>query len=133
MPIDLNKRIEIGNRLRQFAKVKFGRYESLAKALGMTPQSLNNYLTGKRLPGAELISKLKELGCNTDWLLLHGDEPYPIGVSDATNSKSISAKDKVILSQAEQIQQLREELKALKEEILKAQATTKKSKKGTRK
>lgn len=126
-------KIEVGNRLRKFIKEKFGTYERGAASLDMKPPSLQSYLRGDSLPGAKLIAKLKELGCNTDWLLLHGDEPYPIGVSDATNSKSISAKDKVILSQAEQIQQLREELKALKEEILKAQATTKKSKKGTRK
>lgn len=35
----------------------------------MTPQQLNGYLTGARLPGNEMHSRLRSLGCDIEWLM----------------------------------------------------------------
>lgn len=59
----------IGKNLREFANDNFGSISELAKKLQIKPQSLQKYLTGDRLPGAEMIIKLIKLGCDANWLL----------------------------------------------------------------
>lgn len=104
---------EIGKRLREFGKDRFGAMEKFAAALEMTPQSLNNYLKGLRLPGAKIISKLKKLGCDTDWLLLNKEETELENKSEKENNESDLTKDNIILSQAEEIFLLKSILKEL--------------------
>ncbi len=60
----------VGIRLKQFAKEKFGSVTELAEKLDMTQASLSGtYISGKSLPGAEIITKLILLGCDISWLL----------------------------------------------------------------
>ncbi|MEW5804989.1 MAG: S24 family peptidase, partial [bacterium] len=40
-----------------------------AKKLGIAPQNLNNYLSGKRIPGNKLKYRLENLGCDITWLM----------------------------------------------------------------
>lgn len=40
-----------------------------ARALGMRPQTLNNYLAGQAKPGNVLQARLRELGCDIEWLM----------------------------------------------------------------
>jgi len=63
---------EIGERLRQFGESRFETMAEFARALGISPQNLNAYLSGRRLPGNKMERKLKELGCDIVWLL-HGE------------------------------------------------------------
>ena len=67
MNIDKKK---TGTRLKKFLYEKFSTIDDAAKHLGTTVGSLrNSYFNGKSLPGAEIILKLQELGCDTGWLL----------------------------------------------------------------
>lgn len=73
----LNKEA-IGKRLKEFS----ARYESLtefANALGMKRQQLYPYLNGQSLPGFEIIARLRDLGCDPNWLISgeSGAPPIP--------------------------------------------------------
>ncbi|MEG8947183.1 helix-turn-helix domain-containing protein [Rosettibacter firmus] len=59
----------IGERLRIFAKKKFGKLKKLAEAMNISPQQLQQYVSGKREPGAKILIKLLKLGCDINWLL----------------------------------------------------------------
>ncbi|MGK9477901.1 hypothetical protein [Melioribacter sp. OK-6-Me] len=62
----------IGERLRIFAIEKWGKkgaIKELAASLNMKPQSLYNYLRNESKPGADILLKLNELGCDLSWLL----------------------------------------------------------------
>ncbi len=80
------------------------------------------YLMGKRLPGDELLSKLISLGCDLDWLLLLSEDQALDLSADKVTVKTYHyetpvIKDKVIISQAEEIQELKEEVEKLKAEL----------------
>ena len=75
-------RNNFANRLRYLAK-NFGGSSKLAKSLGLTPQSLQNYLTpkGKKekpsIPGGELLALIAEItGCDGNWLLTGEGTPF---------------------------------------------------------
>lgn len=63
------KKEEVAKRLKEFA----GRFKSmaeLARAMGLAnSQQLYVYLNGQSLPGFELLAKLRELGCDPNWLM----------------------------------------------------------------
>lgn len=63
------KKEEVAKRLKEFA----GRFKSmaeLARAMGLAnSQQLYVYLNGQSLPGFELLAKLRELGCDPNWLI----------------------------------------------------------------
>lgn len=70
----MNKKIEIGARLKEFAKKKFDGIAGLERAIGKTPAFFQNYLNGRSYLGGEILAKLSELGCDINWLL-NGDLP----------------------------------------------------------
>ncbi len=59
----------IGERIRIFAKRKFGTSRKLAEMMNMSPQQLQQYISGKREPGTKILIKLLKLGCDLNWLL----------------------------------------------------------------
>jgi transcriptional regulator with XRE-family HTH domain len=69
----MNIKQEIGQRLRQFGLTKFKSMSEFARALGMSQQNLNGYLSGNRLPGNKMEERLRLLGCDII-LLEHGIE-----------------------------------------------------------
>lgn len=67
----------VAERIREFAK-RFDSLAEFARLLEMkTPQQLQPYLTGKSLPGFELLVKLRNLGCDPNWLL-SGQTKHPL-------------------------------------------------------
>jgi len=66
---DEKLRIGIGGRVRHFAKHKYGTLKKLAEAMGISPQQLHQYISGKREPGSRILVKLLNLGCDINWLL----------------------------------------------------------------
>jgi transcriptional regulator with XRE-family HTH domain len=69
--------MNIGEKIRIFAENKGFSLVELAELLGMKPQSLQVYLSGKSNPGSEILMKLKNLGCDINWLLTDDDKPPP--------------------------------------------------------
>jgi transcriptional regulator with XRE-family HTH domain len=67
----------IGEKLRFFAENKFGSISKLAELLGMKPPSLYVYLNNESIPGGEILKKLKDLGCDINWLLSEDDKSPP--------------------------------------------------------
>jgi transcriptional regulator with XRE-family HTH domain len=59
---------EIGTRLKEYAKDSGGP-AMLARKLGISPQTLNNYLSGQRRPGGKMQERLEALGCDVIWLM----------------------------------------------------------------
>lgn len=66
---DENVEIGIGERMRIFARKKFGTLKKLAEAMKISPQQLQQYISGKREPGSRMLLKLLRLGCDINWLL----------------------------------------------------------------
>lgn len=69
--------MNIGDKIRVFAENKGITLAQLAELLGMKPQSLQVYVSGKSNPGSEILMKLKNLGCDINWLLSEDDKPPP--------------------------------------------------------
>jgi transcriptional regulator with XRE-family HTH domain len=65
----MREKRDIAVRLRSFAYSKTDKLSEFARSLEMSPQTLNSYLSGKIAPGAELLVKLSDLGCDVEWLL----------------------------------------------------------------
>lgn len=66
----------VGGRLKEFS-ARFKSQTELAHVLGMKKhQQLYPYLKGESLPGFEIIAKLRDLGCDPNWLIA-GDSGAP--------------------------------------------------------
>ncbi len=78
----------IGARLREFAYSRGFKLTEFAKALGMIPQTLNSYLSGRIAPGSEVLMKLSDLGCNIEWLLTGKAG----GTTDSTDSGEVDSR-----------------------------------------
>lgn len=59
----------MGERIRIFAKRKYGTLKRLAEEMHISPQQLQQYISGKREPGSKILAKLLRLGCDINWLL----------------------------------------------------------------
>ncbi len=59
----------IGERIRIFAKRKYNTLKNLAEAMGISPQQLQQYISGNREPGSRILIKFLRLGCDINWLL----------------------------------------------------------------
>lgn len=66
---DREFQIGIGERIRVFAKKKYKTLKKLADSMEISPQQLQQYISGKREPGTRILSKLLKLGCDLNWLL----------------------------------------------------------------
>ncbi|MCX7875781.1 MAG: helix-turn-helix domain-containing protein [Melioribacteraceae bacterium] len=66
---DENSKLGIGERIRIFAKKKFGTLKKLADEMQISPQQLQQYISGNREPGTRILLKLLRLGCDINWLL----------------------------------------------------------------
>ncbi len=61
----------------------------IAEALGITPQALQKYLNGERLPMPDMLEKIGEMGCNINWLISGNGEMLK-------NTVPLSPKSKLI-------------------------------------
>lgn len=59
----------IGDRIKQFAKDKYGSVSGLTREMGIGVTSLANYINGRSRPGAELQEKLRKLGADVEWIM----------------------------------------------------------------
>ncbi len=76
---------DVATRLREFATEKYKNISGLCRALGKDTSYLNLYLSGKSLPGWKLQQRLRELGCDIEWLMT-GNSPAKTEVQTYTST-----------------------------------------------
>ena len=64
-----------GEKIKVFAKKKFGSLNDLSNIMGVSPNQISSYTTENRKPGFEMLQKLYYNGCDIGWLL---DDNRPI-------------------------------------------------------
>lgn len=67
----------IGQRLRTWGLSHYKSLAEFARALQIPQPHLSAYLAGTYRPGNKLQQKLRELGCDVDWLMQGGDAGQP--------------------------------------------------------
>lgn len=71
-------KLDISSRLRKFIAENYGSIKEFATLMGMKDTNLHQaYLSGKSVPGGEMLLKLANLGCDVHWLLT-GEEKKPV-------------------------------------------------------
>lgn len=58
-----------GEKIKAFAKIRYGSVKELSSALGILSQQLSSYTSESRKPGYEMLEKLFLLGCDINWLI----------------------------------------------------------------
>lgn len=104
--------MELGDRIKEFAK-HYGNASKLAAALDMTPGTLYHYTNSNRKPGADILLKLCELGCNINWLLTGKGSMLRVGAAAIANTEEKKAK-KEKLTIEERMERLEKAVLALK-------------------
>lgn len=108
---------KIAERLREFGVKKFGTIKDFAFNLDMKPSSLQSaYLSGRSIPGPELLMKLYMMGCDIIWLLRGKDANYTKeGFNQLVNDTSVLyrgiTKEDILKKENEE---LKEEIKLLR-------------------
>ena len=79
----MNKQ-EVALRLRRFGTTCCGTMRAFAQELDMTPAALSSsYLSGRSIPGGEILAKCFLLGCDVNWLLFGiGRYPEPMTLDE---------------------------------------------------
>jgi transcriptional regulator with XRE-family HTH domain len=58
-----------GSRLRDWCLSRFGKLKDAAAALSISQELLSQYIHGKSLPGNKTQARLRQLGCDIEWLM----------------------------------------------------------------
>ncbi|GAB1351061.1 hypothetical protein MASR1M107_32760 [Ignavibacteriales bacterium] len=98
---------EIADRLRYFAHMKFGSLKLLAKELGVTSSTLSQYATGKSIPGNTMQNRLREIGCDVEWLMTGNSEKMDAEVISIPNEFKLLRRDFTVLMKDNEIFNLR--------------------------
>jgi len=81
-------------RLNFVCKVKFdNKQKNMASFFDMSPQSLNQYLKGKRTPGYKMLKKISNLGFDMNFFFRRGGEikPLPTGLNELKKLARVKA------------------------------------------
>lgn len=111
----------IGDRLKHFAKSKYGSLAALARAMGIQSQSLTPYVNNLTTPGTVTQNKLRDLGCDIEWLMT--GKPSVLGQNDTLTSnatdfvKLLEEKDTLIYRLTNEVKMLREEVDEYRQKI----------------
>lgn len=112
------KKLEIGLRLKEFAKKKFGGIAGLERILEKSPGFFQNYINGRSYLGGELLIELYNVGCDINWLL-NGSPAATSSVKDETNTAAdykFNVLEERITKLESKLFQLTEENERLSEE-----------------
>lgn len=108
----------VGERLRNWLIEKYDKLTIAAKALDMSDQTLNPYLRGARVPGNAVKNRLRELGCDVDWVMTgrKKDESPPIILNVQEHDKDTLIVE--LLNQVIESNKTNKEISKTNEEIL---------------
>lgn len=65
----------IGDRIKQFAKDKYGSVSALTREMGIGVASLADYIAGRSKPGHEMQDKLRAAGADIEWIMTGKEKP----------------------------------------------------------
>jgi phage repressor protein C with HTH and peptisase S24 domain len=82
-------RIGFSKRFGNFCSSVTLKKTEIAENLGITPQALQKYLNGERLPLPDMLEKIGMLGCNINWLINGEGEMLKSRISVSSKSKRI--------------------------------------------
>lgn len=99
-----NLHLGIGERMRIFAKRKYKTLKGLSDAMKISPQQLQQYVSGRREPGAKILIKLLQLGCDINWLL---------GGAESLESYKVYKLERELIRYETIVKQIKSELKKL--------------------
>lgn len=80
-----------GDRLQKFAKERYGSVSGLTRELGMGVTALSAYIKNRSKPGHELQEKLRNAGCDIEWLMTgrEGAGAFVRAVENAMNREEV--------------------------------------------
>ncbi len=81
-------------KLRIWIDFKYGSIQSFANEVGLKYATVHHYLSGRSEPGLEFLFKIKERGCDLDWLLTDDDRPPPNTTDKAQQLKDLEEENK---------------------------------------
>ena len=105
--------MDFGEKIKFFAKEKFGSLQELSTVLGTSPQNLSRYVNGSVEPTKVFFIKMKELGCDMNWLL--GETDNDMVIAEPTPQYLSNIKEIDVLKG--KIRQIEEKLKELQDII----------------
>lgn len=108
----MNKKVEIGLRLKDFAKKNFGGVAGLERHLNKSAAYFQNYLNGRSYLGGETLAELAEVGCDVNYLLTGKQNTM---LDEETKKKFTEMDDRFTKLEAK-LFRLTEENEELKEE-----------------
>lgn len=114
----MSKKLEIGIRLKEFAKKKFDGIASLERALGKTPAYFQNYLNGRSYLGSEILIKLQELGCDINWLLNGTPSPSTVKEPEVPYSSAIDERFKALEERLNHLEKMNSKWQQYSAEVL---------------
>lgn len=65
----------VGKKLKEFGLKKFENIKLFAEALGVKREQLYPYFNNSTMPGGSMLKKLKDMGCDLNWLLADDEGP----------------------------------------------------------
>lgn len=107
----------IGDRLKEFADKNFGSVNGLERALGMNRNSLSQYVYNRNTPGSNLLIKLRELGCDINWLLTGEGEISKARAPDENSAdriRELEEENRLLRDRLSQISNLTQAVEELK-------------------
>jgi hypothetical protein len=85
------QKLSLGVKIKEFGEEKFETVVSFSEATGKSTTDLYRYFNGKVVPGADFILRLKQLGCDINWLL---SDDNTSNVSKSGNNPTIRMLEK---------------------------------------
>lgn len=73
----MDKKLSLGQKIKEFILKNFSSIQEFADFIGMKSEQLYPYFNDKVVPSATFLAKLKELGCDVNWLLSDSPDPPP--------------------------------------------------------
>jgi len=68
--------VALGERLYSFISATYNSQKKFAEILGVDEASVSRWIKNKSKPSREMVEKLYEMGCSSDWLLYGEGDMY---------------------------------------------------------
>ena len=119
----MDEKAEIVKRLEKWILANYRTKTEFCEKIGMSTQNLNLYISGKSGVGTKFLNRLRDIGCNIEWLMT-GVEESPPPTPIALEIKESEANNYVMMEILNRVISLEKEVKELRDEKSKTQGQT---------